>query len=265
MMNHINKQKVIYFPNSQNPRWLVRSDKIGEFWRILPRNGFRGKVKSVFVRIIFPKLRSLLPYVNSEMLGAHFLYLGVDDGKQTQLSIILKKNFLVIEKFCICKNSYVFISKEAEILKKISVSRTSNFPQFISFEQGKLKYYGAIQKVGFTPKIKNHRKKLIDALAHFYRHFPISRNDEGILTCMSHGDLNKWNMFIDKNNKLHIFDFETTREAPLGFDLATSYVNEFNYTYFLTVLREDFIILASQLDFYDFQIELQMQKILEMI
>lgn len=258
-------QETIYFPNSRAPRWQLRVDQIENFWRILPANGLRGKLKKLFVKLLLPKIYFLLPSQISEMPNAHFIYLGVDDGKKTKLIININQNGVEIEKTCVDKEASIYLYREAEVLKKLRKAPSRNFPRFLSYEQGKLRYNGAFPKKGFDPKLGMHRTKLIDALADFYCHFPVRLIDDGTYMCVSHGDLNKWNMFIDSNDELHIFDFETACEAPLGFDLATSYVSEFDNHLFMRVLREDLAMLGAKLNCSEIRIDEQIQKILGML
>lgn len=252
----------VYFPNAKKPRWLVRKDRVWEFWRILPVNGVRGVMKKLFARLVFPRLLLVSPHVPDGVGSSDFLYLGVDDGKRTQLAVTLDGNSVVIEKSAVDGNAVSFLEKEAQILKTLRTEGSSEFPQFLSFENGTLKYKGAIPKAGFNPKRRDHREKLVNALARLYKNFPITRDNDGGIVCLSHRDLNMWNMFIAANGELHIFDFETMGEAPLGVDLATTYVRGLAHREYLRTLREDLLSLGTQVGCSDMEIETQIQKIL---
>ena len=264
-MKKLETKIVVHFPNSTNPRWLIRKDRVAKFWQILPVNGLRGFAKRHYLKFAFPSLQFMY-YSASEKLGsADFVYLGVDDGKRTKISIKLHNNSLMIEKSCTDTDATKYLEKEAEILKILQTDSGINFPKYIFFESGVLQYQGAIPKSGFNPKYKDHREKLVRALARLYRNFPITHDQDGDLVCLSHGDLNKWNMFIETSGELHVFDFETMREAPLGFDLATSYKGDLSHAMFLRFLREDLIALTTELKLSDFNIDAQLDKIIKEI
>ena len=125
-------QKTIYFPNSRAPRWQLRVDQVENFWRILPANGLRGKLKRLFVKMLLPRMHFLLASQISEFPTAHFIYLGVDDGKKTKLSINLNQNEVEIEKACVDKDASIYLSKEAEVLKTLRKAPSLSLRRYFS-------------------------------------------------------------------------------------------------------------------------------------
>jgi len=224
-MNGFNANNAILFPPVGNPRWLVKKSCLRSFWLLIIPNGKYGIAKRWFVRVVLP---FALPLLRSATISddIDFLYLGVDDGKQTELAVKFTKSGVLFRKSAknLLRTKYIDI--DAEYMMRLSDPSDGTFPRFLSYDHSILSFYGSIPSYGFNPKLVSHREKLVDALIKMYKIFPVERNEQGIVCCRCHGDLNRWNMFIDEEQTLHIFDFETMGVNYLGFDLLTAYKDE---------------------------------------
>lgn len=255
-------RETIFFPSAREPRWLLQKSCVEDFWRVLPVNGLRGIVKRAFARHFLPRLLFLTKSSQHDLGGAHFVYLGVDDGKRTSVAITLQAGQVLIEKTSQQSEAVNGLATEARVLGALMSETESTFPRFISFEKGILKYQGALPRLGFNPRRRADRVALIHALASLYSKFPIYRDSDGCVMCLAHGDLNKWNMFIDVNGRLHVFDFETAHHAPLGVDFLTAYEDELSGRDLRSALHEDVTALAYLLSFENLDVDVQVRRVI---
>ncbi|MCJ7420413.1 phosphotransferase [Sphingomicrobium astaxanthinifaciens] len=258
----VDNSTVHYFPTKRSPRWVVRHGFEGVFWRILPANGLRGLARRGFARWIFPRFSRGVIESAHELGGYEFLYLGVPDGKRTELKMKFEGDSVLIEKYAVEVAAEKYLKNEAATLERLQAANSANFPWLISHGYGSLKLRGRLPKRGFDPRKRKDRYNLIKALTSMYSILGIQTNAEGCCKVIGHGDLNKWNMFIDMADDVHIFDFENATLQLLGYDLVTAYRMELTKARLHDALKEGLLAFSKHPSFQFLDVQRQFEMLL---
>jgi hypothetical protein len=245
--SNLKKARFISYPYKSNVRWLVRVDKTNDFWKVLVPNGWRGRIKKIATRYLFPIILWFKKSIELEISEPDYIYTGVNDGKRSFVVLKILNNNLLIRKYFASDNSECFHNNETYVLNNLNKNNSDYFPILISSNSKYIEILGQIPYQSFNPKSLIHRDMLVEALTRLYRSFELKSNENGLIMCMSHNDLNKWNMFISINQMIHIFDFETATYNLLGFDVFTTFRNEVSHSECESFFVECFSKLAINL------------------